>query len=208
MMNRVWGVITIIVICIVTFIGCNNMKFNNSANKNDLLTEKYSIAQIEELKNSAESEHITFSKFKKDFDIQCVRKTHQGYYVVLLLEDNRNAFAFFNEGNKLISVMIVNEFKGKEEFHIQALEQMSKSEVLRFDPNTILMPVSAVDMTAHIVQEGICIVKYSRFLDGKIIEDPIVSSVEFIENKSIPTSEDIFVRDEIPFIFEFDKASE
>ena len=95
MTNRMLRVVAIIVICIVTFTGCNNMKFNNSTNKKFLLTEKYSIAQIEKTKNSAEFGRIVFSDFKKDFNIQCVRKTHQGYYVVLLLEDDKNAFAFF-----------------------------------------------------------------------------------------------------------------
>lgn len=208
MTSRALSLITIVAMCMAILVGCNNMKFNNSANKNDLLTEKYSIAQIQELKNTAESEHITFSKFKRDFNVQCVRKTHQGYYVVLLLEDGRNAFAFFNEENVLTIVMAVNEFKSKEEFYSQVLEHKSKSDVLNFDPNTILSSVSAVEITAHIVQEGICIVKYSRFLDGKLIEDPIVSSVEFIENESISTNEDFFIRDEIPFIFEIDKVNE
>lgn len=207
MPSRVLSVITIIAICMAILVGCNDMKFNNSANKNDLLTEKYSIAQIQELKNTAESEHITFSKFKRDFDVQCARKTHQGYYVVLLLEDGKNAFVFFNEENALTIVMIANEFKSKEEFYSQVLEQKSKSEVLNFDPNTILSPVSAVEITAHIVQEGICIVKYSRFWDGELIEDPVVCSVEFIENESISTNEDPFIRDEIPFIFGFDKVN-
>ena len=208
MSSRVLSVITIITICMVILVGCNDMKFNNSANKNDLLTEKYSIAQIQELKNTAESEHITFSKFKRDFDVQCVRKTHQGYYVVLLLEDGRNAFAFFNKENALTIVMVANEFKSKEEFYSQVLEQKSKSGMLNLDPNTILSSVSAVEITAHIVQEGVYIVKYSRFLDGELIEDPVVSSVEFIENESISTNEDLFIRYEIPFIFEFDKVNE
>lgn len=138
---------------------------------------------------------------------KCVRKTHQGYYVVLLLEDGRNAFAFFNEENTLTIVMVANGFKSKEEFYSQVFEQKSKSEVLNFDPNSILSSVSAVEITAHIVQEGICIVKYSRFLDGELIEDPVVSSVEFIKNESISTNEDFFIRDEIPFIFEIDKVN-
>lgn len=208
MMNRILSIITIPVICMVTLIWCNNMKFNQATNKNDLLTEEYSIAQIEELKSTAESGHMTFSKFKRDFNAQCVRKTHQGYYVVLLLEDGRNAFAFFNEKNTLLRVMVVNGFKSKTEFQNQVVEQMTKSEVLNFDSNAILVPVSAIEITAHIVQEGICIVKYSRFLDGKIIEDPIVASIEFIENETISTNEDPFIRDEIPFVFEFDKVSE
>lgn len=190
----------------VSLMGCNNMKFNQSTNKNDLITEKYPIVQIEKLKNTAESRHMTFSEFKRDFDVQSVRNTHQGYYVVLLLEDYRKAFVFFNEKDTLIRVMVSNGFKTKIEFQNQVLEQMHKSEVLSFDPNSIIAPVSAIEITAHIVQEGIFIVKYSRFRNGKIIEDPIAISMEFIENESISTNEDLFIRDEIPFIYEFDKV--
>ena len=193
-------------ICVVILVGCNNMRFNQETNKNDLLTEKYSIVQIEELKNAAESGNITFSKFKRDFNAQCIRKTHQGYYVVLLLEDGRNAFNFFNEENTLVRVMVSNGFKSKKEFQDQVVKQMTKSEVQKFDLNTILAPISAMEITAHIVQEGILIVKYSRFLDGEIIEDPIVASIEFVENESISMNEDPFIRDEVPFIFGFDKV--
>ena len=207
-MNRVLSGIIIIVICMITLIGCNNMKFNQTTNKNDLLTEKYQIIQIEELQRIAEDGNMTFSNFKRDFDVQCMRKTHQGYYVVLLLEDGGNAFAFFNKKNTLIRVMVLDSFKSKIEFQNLVVEQMPKSEVLDLDSNTIIAPVSALEITAHIVQEGIFVVKYSRFRDGEMIEDPIVTSIQFIENESISMNEDPFIRDEIPFIFEFDKASE
>ena len=95
MMSRILSGIIVIVMCMVTLIGCNNMKFNQTTNKNDLLTEKYPIMQIEELQGTVETGDMTFSNFKRDFNVQCMRKTHQGYYVVLLLEDGRNAFAFF-----------------------------------------------------------------------------------------------------------------
>ena len=86
-------------------IGCNNMKFNQTTNKNDLLTKKYSITQIEELQSTAKINNMTFSNFKRDFDVQCMRKTHQGYYVVLLLEDGGNAFAFFVSFFSLIAAL-------------------------------------------------------------------------------------------------------
>lgn len=207
-MNRVLSGIIIIVMCMVTLSGCNNMKFNQITNKNDLLTEKYPSIQIEKLQSAAEVGDMTFSNFKRDFDVQCMRKTHQGYYVVLLLEDGGNAFAFFNDKNTLVRVMVLDSFKSKVEFQNQVVEQMPKSEVLNLDSNTIIAPVSAIEITAHIVQEGIFVVKYSRFRDGEIIEDPVVTSIQFIENESISTNEDPFIRDEIPFIFEFDKASE
>lgn len=208
MIKKIFGLITIVAICAAIVTGCNDIRFDNSTNKNDLITEKYSITQIEKLKCSMNSENITFSKFKKDFNAQCVRKTHQGYYVVLLLEDDKNAFIFFDEENNLVSAIVTNEFKSKKEFQTQVLFQMSEKEVIKFDPNTIFMPVSAVEITAHIVKEGVFVVKYSRFSGNEMLDEPIVDSITFIENEQIPTSEDWLVRNEIPFIFEFDKLSE
>ena len=207
MMNRALSGIIIIVICMVTLIGCNNMKFNQITNKNDLLTEKYPINQIEKLQSTAEAGDVTFSNFKKDFNVQCMRKTHQGYYVVLLLEGGGNAFAFFNKKDILIRVMAFDCFKSKIEFQNQVVKKMPKSEVMNLDSNTIITPISALEITAHIVQEGVFVLKYSRFRDGEIIEDPIVTSIQFIENESISTNDDPFIRDEIPFIFEYDKVS-
>lgn len=53
--------------CLITLAGCNNVKFNQTENKNVLLTEKYSIAQVEKLQNAAEAGGMTFNDFKKDF---------------------------------------------------------------------------------------------------------------------------------------------
>ncbi len=200
--------IIVLLILIVLLTGCNDIKYNNSENKIDLITKKYSTEQIEKLELTTGSEKVTFSEFKKDFDAQCIRKTHQGYYVILLLEGGENSFAFFNDDNILTSVMTVDKFKTQNEFNIQALDGMTKSAVLNFDPNAILIPVSSVEITAHIVQEGLYIIKYTRFLDGQSIEDPVVNSVEFIANENISASSDALVKDEIPFIFEFDKVSE
>ena len=208
MIKKMLNVVVVFTVLVLVLTGCNNMKFDQTTNKNNLLTEKYPISLIEELKNVADSGHMTFSKFKRDFNIQCVRKTHQGYYVVLLLEDDSNAFVFFNEEDTLIRIIISKGFKSKNEFQNQVIEQMPKSEVLSFDTNTIIAPVSAIDITAHIVQEGICIVKYSRSAGGEILADPIVTSVKFFDNESIATCEDPFIRNEIPFLFEVDKVSE
>lgn len=193
--------------CMVTLIGCNKMKFDQTTNKNDLLTEKYSISKITELKNRAEGGNMKFSDFKKVFDVQCVRKTHQGYYVVLLLDDGGNAFAFFDEDNLLNRVIVSHRFKSKVEFQSQVIEQMPKSEVLYFDPNAVFIPVSAVEMTAHIVQEGVFIVKYSNLSDYQILDDPVVTSIQFVDNASLSTNEDLIIKNEIPFIFELDKTS-
>ena len=203
-MNRVL-IGLLIVMYMIILIGCSNMKFNQTVDKSDLLTETYSIEQIEELENSAQTGSITFSDLKRKLNVQCIRKTHQGYYVVLLLKEGGNAFVFFNEKNVLVRVMAFERFESKKEFQSQVVEQMPESEVLKFDSNAIMAPISALEMTVHIVQEGIFIVKYSRLMDGELLEDPIVTSIQFIDNESIPKSEDPFVRDEIPFVWGFDK---
>lgn len=205
MIKKVFIVITFVTICLITFTGCDNMKLNNSTNRYDLITETYSNEQIAKLKKSVESSKITFEEFKKIFNVQCVRETHQGYYAVLIQEDNKNVFVFINKERQIVSVMVVDEFKTKNDFYDQVFEGMTKSTMLLLDSNTILTPISSVEMTAHLVQEGIFIVKYSRFLDGELITDPIVSSVEFVENKDISTNDDVFIKEGIPFVLEIDK---
>ncbi len=185
--------------------GCGGMKFENHRSKTELLTVSYPVEQVEILKNQMLTERIAFSKVKKQFEIQCMRGTYQGYYVILQLEESQNSFLFFNKANELINIMMISEFMRKADFEIQKMDQMTMSEMLRFDRNTILVPISAIDITIHIVQEGICIVKYSRFQDGKVRKEPVAISMDFIENENIPISEDPFIKDGIPFILEIDK---
>ena len=198
--------IIIFTICLVILNGCDTMRFDNTTNKNRLISERYSFAQIEELKNVAANERISFSEFRKNFQVECARKTHQGHYVILLLEDEENAFVFFNEESVLTHVITTNGFIGKEEFIARVREQKRKSAVLEGDPNAFFYPVSAIECTAHIVQEGVCIVRYTRLMNGVIVKDPIVSSIDFIENGKIPTHKDDFIKDEIPYILDMDKS--
>ena len=204
-MRRVLHGVLAIAICIATLAGCANMKFDQTTDKDDLLTEKYQISQIEQLQGAMEAGDVTFSNFKKDFAVQCMRRTHQGYYVVLLLEDGRNVFAFFDEENTLKRVMAFDRFRSKEEFQNRVVEQTPQSEVLNWDLNAIMAPVSALEITAHIVQEGVFVVKYSRFRNGEIIEDPIVTSIKFLDNESLAAGEDPLIQSEIPYILPMDK---
>ena len=205
MMNRVL-IKLLVVMYMIILTGCGSMRFNQTADKRDLLTEKYSIEQIEELKSKAQTGNITFSDFKRDFNVQCIRKTHQGYYVVLLVEEGGNAFVLFNKEDVLRHVLIYDGFKSKKEFQSQVVEQMPESEVLKFDSNAIMTPISAVELAIYIVQEGVFVIQYSRHTDGEMLEDPIVTSIRFLDNDSIQKSEDPFVRYIIPFIWEFDKT--
>ncbi len=125
--------------------------------------------------------------------------------MVLLLEDGSNAFVFFDEENILYHIMVSNGFQSKEAFCALVMEQLPKNEVMNVDLNRISLPISALELTVHFVQEGICIVEYSQIEDGKLTDNPIVSSVDFISNESLLENEDPFIRLCVPFIFENDK---
>lgn len=204
-MNKLFKLLIIAVICLAFFAGCDNVKFNNTADKSTLLTEIYTVSQVDELKNRSAQNTITFSDFKKDFAAECVRKTYQGCYVVLTLDNNDNAFIFFDNENNLTHILCANSFKSKNEFLSDSFKQKTKSEISAFDSNSFVLPISAVDMTVHIVKEGVCLVKYSRIVDGQLLDDPIVDSVEFIDNDSIESCENQLIRDNIPFIISVDK---
>lgn len=194
-------ILLIILICTLTFIGCNDMNFNNSTSKNDLITKKYSISQIETFEKQMSTRKICFSEFKRTFSAECIRETSQGYYVVLSLDNNQTAFVFFDNENQLYHIIVTEKFKTKTEFQSQISQGMSESEILLIDSNTIYMPMSSIDMTAHIVQEGVFLLQYSREL-GK---EPIVNSVEFVENENLLTDQNISIGNLIPFILDLDK---
>lgn len=202
--KHILSILIIMTICIISLTGCANMAIDNQTDKHTLITSAYTITEINEFQQKAELKKITFSNFAKEFDIQCVRKTHQGYYVVLLLEDGSNAYVFFDEGNTFVDLIVVGEFKSISDFAELAEKHATISEIRAFDPNTILMPISAVSTTVHIVKEGLCIVKYSRLINNRLIEVPIIDSIDLIANIDIPTN-GLCIDFSIPYILELDK---
>lgn len=205
--NKILILVAIILACTTLFTGCNDVKYNNLEGHNKLITQAYSSQKIEDLKNTIALKGMTFSELKKTINVQCVRKTHQGYYAVLLQEDGKSVYIFIDENLEIVNALVVSNFLTKEDFEFHIHEQMTKNDVLSYHSDAILLPISAVEITAHIVQEGIFIVKYSRVVNGAIINSPVVSSIEFIANQEIPKSNDELIRTVIPFIMEIDKTA-
>jgi len=208
MIRRLFGGITIIALCLGILVGCNQVKFDQTTHKDDLLTETYSLSEIEKLNAPEIRGHMRLREFKREFKVQCARKTHQGCYVVLLLEDGSNAFVFFDAEERLDRVMVTNGFKTKAEFETYVTEQMPQCELLKFDPNATFASNSVVTettTTAHIVQEGIFLVEYLQIREGEFLEDPVVISTEFVQNKNIQTND--WGCNIVPYILEIDKIS-
>ncbi|MBR3895177.1 MAG: hypothetical protein IKJ35_08545 [Clostridia bacterium] len=179
---------------------------DNVSHKDDLITETYpkeKVVQLKELVDSEES--VTFEEFMEDYRVECIRETHQGYYVVLLLEGGENAFVFIDEEAKLFDVLIVNEFKSKNDF--EEVKGMTYGEVQQLDPNTIVLsPGGQLITTAHIVQEGCYIVNYLySWTEYGPLEERHVTSVDFYTNIAWQRAKPTNIVSWIPYILEIDR---
>lgn len=78
---------------------------------------------------------------------------------------------------------------------------------MRYDKSTVLLPVSSVICTAHIIQEGVLIITYDRFdaNTGILLDDPVVNSVSFYENSDFPLNDNEMINLNVPYILEMDK---
>jgi len=173
--------------------------------------------QIKKLDRTAELGHMTFSEFTRVFDVQSIRKTHQGCYAILPSEDGKQVFCFFDERDILFQVMVYDGFASKSEFDKLLMERATLGEVLRFDPNwieTMTYGAVGIEATIHIVQEGICVVRYrdpdwSRTRSAnKYIEYKTFHAVSmlFVENEQLTSEEWAKWFTVVPQILEIDKV--
>lgn len=204
-MKKLAFIFTSVMTSLVLLIGCNNMQPDNTKRSSECVIEKYSCDQINNLKTAVYSGVVTFREFKKQYKTECVRKTHQGWYCVLLQEDGSHVFVFVNRSFEITDILVVDSFMAKEEFEGLITEGMSEREVIEIVPAAAVSPFSSVEMTAHIVREGVFVIEYLRISDGQLLEDPIVNSFEFVGNEDVSDHDDFFIRDEVPFILPIDK---
>lgn len=203
-MERTNLIIALTVICMLALVGCFGVKYNNTDHKNDIITETYSVSQIDDLYNRIFSEGVSFSEFKRDFKAQCVRKTPYGYYVVLSMENNKNAYIFMDRDNNLYNVAVMGDFKTKGEFKTQISAFNTKSDVLDYDSNTVETFASRGEFTFHHVQEGVYIIEYTRLVGTERVEDPVIVDVRFVDNQTLFMDE----FPNIPCILEIDKVND
>lgn len=183
-------------------------EYDNLTRKEDLITRQYAPEKVERLAQKIEQqEKVRYSEVKRTFRLECVRKTYQGYYAVLQLTDGRNAFIFMDDQLTVSNVAIYDRFRTKEEFEqlIAEKQDTTWADVRSFDPNEYGMPFSVVDEDAHIVQEGVIIVRYRRE-DGHPVDQ-----IQFYSNSEIaagkPREITYFIKDGVPYVLEIDRVN-
>ena len=197
-----------VLIFVRSFIGGMGVKYNNTERFENLVNIKYSSRKIKEIREAIERNDWNYMKFKSLFDIQCLRKTYQGYYVVLLQDDGRRAFVFMDEEMKLNEVLLIGNMKEKEEFSFIEPGRTTEDEIVSMDENAILLPVSSVTSTAHVVREGLLVITYNRLDEEKqmFLDDPLVNAVVFYANESFPLEDNEMINKNVPYILPIDRV--
>ncbi len=154
--------IVLTLIFIIIFTGGGDVKYDNDKSIDSLITKKYSASDIEKMREDIEHDNLNYAKLKSRYNVQCLRKTYQGFYAIFLQNDGKRVFVFMDEKMKLYNMLVIENIKAKEEYNFLKSGKTTESEVLKHDENTVLLPVSSVTCTAHIVQEGILVITYDR----------------------------------------------
>ena len=197
----------IVVVCCALIFGyiikSQNIEYNNVNNAEELITISYPESDIKKLKKTIASRRRSFFYLKSKFKVQCIRKTHQGYYVLLFQDDGKKVFVFINDSLELRDVLVVDNFKTKKDFDfiISKQESATIDEIVEFDSNTILLPISSVNLTVHMVEEGLLCIEYKRNESKELTVD----NLSFIDNKEM--EKDITLASlSAPYILEIDKV--
>lgn len=202
-MKRKKSIIVVAIICIIMFsiylwVGAKvKVIYNNEQNYKELIRYKYESDEFYSIMETLNSgKEIALFDVISNEKIECARKIEDIRYLILLSETDEKLFVFFDDNFKISSFYYIkDEFLEEDDFANIQTEVTPSSVIFEMDQNRIFYPFDAFFITGHITQEGIIIISYSRIRDGKILEDPIVESIEIYKNDEI-----IGMRKDNPFI--------
>ena len=109
---------------------------------------------------------------------------------------------------KLYEVLLIGNMKEKKEFSFIEPGKTTEDEIVSMDENAILLPVSSVTSTAHIVREGLLMITYNRLDEEKqmFLDDPLVKAVVFYANESFPLEDNEMINKNVPYILPIDRV--
>lgn len=165
---------------------------NNTTNI-ECITKKYSKKEINNLILLMQKEHMCYEQIKQQFVIECIRETYQGYYIILMREDNAKLFVFFDGQLMVNNYCIIDDILSEKDFEFVELNVTSKEQIIQFDNNTIVIsPFSADTSSKHIVKEGVLVVNYKP--------NNLVSDVHLITHEQLSNENSNYNNDFIPYI--------
>lgn len=186
------------------------VRYDNVSPSDNLITVTYPPEDINSLKLRTNNSQYTYWNLLMEYDVECVRKTHQGFYVVFLQTNDEYAYVFIDKKLLVYDILIYGSFFSYHDFELIDKEDtvMSMSDVLSMDTNAISIPISMYFQTAHIVQEGIVCVTYSPVKDGVVLSGPVAINVEFRSDEYVMRHQDELIAQCVPFVLAVDKLED
>lgn len=193
-------VVLTIVVLIIFFNSVNRPIYNNEKSIKELVTVEYTDLELKRLTDRIDSgEPITLGDVKKDFSIECMRKTDQGSYLVLLRNDKVNYFIFLNDELQVDRYLIAEEFKRYSDFDFVEKNVTTKSMILNFDSTAIIGSGFSSDFsTKHILKDGLLIIQYNE-------KDEKVKSIIFYDEEEYKKDSKIYTSLFIPYVIPLDR---
>ena len=205
-MKKLCIFLAVVLLCL-TGAGCRRIQFDNTVDARQQITKTYTSDRLEQLRAEVLEGRMSFEQLRREFDLPCVRKTHQGYYAILMQDDRQHyAFVFLADDLTPQYVYITDAFPTQAEVEQQLTPGMTEDEVEAFYPNTVPLPVSAQPCSAILVHEGVYLLQYDYFKNGEILSEPQLGKITFFPSDVHETTDDVFVQTVIPYILDIDKA--
>lgn len=211
-MKKVFLILSIIIIVsvflCVHYLNQRMPDYDNLVKKEDVITQQYPPEKMDKLAQKMEQKEVRYAELRRMFRLECIRKTDQGYYAVLQLTNGSNAFIFLDDRLIVSRVAVYDRFCSKEEFERMLSEKQDATweDVLLFDPNEYPMPYSVVTEGAHIVQEGVIVVRYQREVNHP------VDLLSFYSNSEVAAAElgehpTYSIKMGVPYVLEIDRVN-
>lgn len=210
-MKKVFLILSVIIIISVFFcvhyLNQRMPDYDNLVKKEDVITQQYPPEKVDKLTQKMEQREVRYTKLRRMFRLECVRKTDQGHYAVLQLTDGSNAFIFLDDRLIVSRVAVYDRFRSKEEFErmLSEKQEATREDILLFDSNEYPMPFSVVTEGAHIVQEGVIVVRYQRKAEYPVDQTFFYSNSEVDAGELGDTT--YYVKNCVPNVLEIDRVN-
>ena len=202
--KRIFFIIAFVLLLVISalsiFIYTNHTspyKYDNNTPISQMKKQQYTEKEIKKLEEDIFSGNITVRQFIRKYKPQCIRKTFQGYYAVLIQDNNLMYFVFWDNKDNIYNIYKTNGFVSHDT--LQNSVEIGKSninDITRNGTDFCYYPISKMLLTGHICSDGVLIIEYDS--------NSVSNSIKFFSNEELDTSDDYLLQ-LTPYILPLDK---
>lgn len=202
--KRIFFIITFVLLLVISLLSFfiytnhnNPYKYDNNTPISQVKNQQYTEKKIKKLEEDVFSGNITVRQFIRKYKPQCIRKTFQGYYAVLIQENNLMCFVFWDNKDNIYNIYKTNGFVSHD--MLQNSVEIGKSNINDIASNGTdfcYYPISKMLLTGHICSDGVLIIEYDN--------NSVSNSIKFFSNEELDTSDDYLLQ-LTPYILPMDK---